>query len=42
MIQFNDWAGVRIVDEHNRGKATGKNTVKWKFLKLKNIQAKRY
>lgn len=42
MIQFNDWAGVRIADEHNRGKATGKNILRLKFQKWKNIQARRY
>lgn len=34
MIQFNDWPGVRLVGENNRGKATGKNILRWKFLKF--------
>lgn len=34
MIQFNDLAGVRIVDENNRGKANGRNILRRKFLKF--------
>lgn len=34
MIQFNNWAGVRIVGENNRGKATGKNILRLNFLKF--------
>lgn len=41
MIQFNDWVGERIVDENDRGKATGKKTKiskVWKIFRLKGIK----